>query len=250
MLVRDDEARPGKPMTYKLKPDGDTPEIELTANGKPQKGLYQFNPDGTLLLCLAVKGGKPSFIPPENGSNHVLFTLQHRSSAADARWANALFTKGRSHDFGVLPKPGEHIAHKFVVKNICDGAVAVSGATVLPVDDGRQVTNQGAGLGGPMAPGLGPSPLWATIPDLPRGWLQPGEETTIEVVVDQGTLSSAPPKLIIGLTFQVRGITRPVATAPAGPMGLDNSRGRPGQRGQSTLQSTAELVVSPEWKPR
>jgi RNA polymerase sigma factor (sigma-70 family) len=258
MLLRDDEAKAGKPMTYKLGPEANPPAIELTANGKTQKGIYQFTADGALSLCLNVKGDKPSTF--DKGANHVLFTLRHRSYSADTKWADAMFVKGRSHDFGALPKRSERVTHKFTIKNIYDRPIAVSGVTFTGIDErgqpmgGGAVPAAGPGGGGPMAPGGGIGPggawgnsTWATVPELPQGWLQPGEETTLEILADQG-VGGGPQKVVIGVTFQVRGITRPAVNGPAGPVGTGGGgRGGRGQHVADATQSTAGLIVTADW---
>jgi RNA polymerase sigma factor (sigma-70 family) len=289
MLIADDSGKPAKPMKFKLNP-GATPTIELTTNGKTQKGIYQFTAN-ELQLCLARSGEVPTGYSAAKGSDQVLFTLRLLHGNADTQWANALFVKGRSHDFGPL-KSGERASYKFVVKNVYDRPIMISALPNVRAEipmgagmgaGGGPLGPGGAGVGGPpggvpaagggvpMGPvgpmgagppgsgapggfgpgGFGPGePYWVSLGAVPTGWLQPGEETAIEVVAIN---SNTPmPKIIIDVTFQVRGMERGRGPRGGGRVNRGGGFGPMGPGGEQTQpigHSTVELTLTAGSKP-
>jgi uncharacterized protein (TIGR03067 family) len=279
MIIADDPAKPGKTMTFKLNPSGNPKTIELTAGGKTQAGIYQFI-DGGLHLWLGLKGEDPANLDADKGSNAVLFVLRTLSPSCDTKWADALFVTGRSHNFGAL-QGGERVTHKFVVKNVYDRPVAIAaepfvradvqfggaggmglgfGGQPGPMGGGGFNPGGGAPAGGggvPMGPGGfapaggagpgGPVNLWASVSSPPMQWLQPGEETTIEVVA-VAPFGNAP-KVIIDVSFHVRGMTRPRQFMSRGgrsmaPPMVGSEREQLTEIGQSAV----ELVLTAEGK--
>jgi RNA polymerase sigma factor (sigma-70 family) len=289
MLIADDPVKPAKPMTFKLEPDAKT--IELTVNGKTQSGIYLFAED-ELQLCLGLKGEKPGDFAADKGSNKVLFNLRYLN-ACDTKWADALFVKGRSHNFGAL-QGGERATYKFVVKNIYDrpvalvaepsvrpdgllgggamgaGAAGPGGPPAAPGGGGFGPgggSPMGGGAGVPMGPGGfapggvggggGPVNLWVFVPSPPMQWLQPGEETTIEVIAVAPF--GNPPKVAVDLTFHVRGMVRPRtfvmrggrAGGGANPFGGMGGPSMPGREPVIEVgQSAVELVLTAEGKAK
>lgn len=262
MMVHDERAlKLGQPMSYKLDPMANPPSIALTSGGKSQPCIYQVQGNDGLKLAMSLTGDKlPTDFNGDRGLNTVLMWLRRITYSCETKWANGLFVKGRTHDFGQVER-GAGKKMTFTWKNIYDRPVGIVGVTYDPLKHdgfhpggpmgplgggaagpgGSAPMGGGGGLG-PQGPGVDPeqarlasSPYWAVANPLTSAWVLPGEESEITITAKGNDLFGAA-ELRISIQFQVKGLDRRSAgggfdrggdAASMGPGGMGPPGGAP-----------------------
>jgi len=193
------------PMTYRINPRVGPATIDLIAGGKTQQGIYSLHGD-QLQICLSINWAvRPGVIASEKGSDTLLLRLRKTGQDTDTGWADAMFVKGRSFDFGVIKRNGEFRFHEFIFKNVYDRPVRL-----LAISDFRK--------GSPTDLTMWWSDNGIMIGPGEEGWIEPGEESAITFVIAEEY--RFPDKKHVAadvkLKFAVKGFGKP-ASGGSGP---------------------------------
>ncbi len=253
------------PMTYQFHSRaGEQPAIDLIADGKTESGIFGFSQfesgEVQLRICLAAKGAKlPNSFSSTPGSNTTLLSFERVPNRSfDTKWADKMFEGGMTHDFGSV-KYRDKPTYLFKFKNVYDRPIRV-----LNLSSDAQLGKQ-VGINRPGQPNIEYSNLHASAQTATREWIEPGQESTIEVRVEcRQTLSQTPGGPTSGnihVSFVVKGLDQLRATSSAEGNAADvfaldggrraggapNRRGPTGpnpQRNQAIGASTVVLTVS------